>query len=238
VDQVTAILRRVRAGDVGATPTQRLCVLCVEAAGVTGAGLSVTTGQGQRSTIFATDPVSDRIEDLQVSLGEGPCVDAVGSGGPVLIADLREPAVAVRWPGFAEAAMTAGAQAAFALPLQVGAIQVGALDLYRDRPGELCGRELSAALAYAEAVTRLILDLESGALAGEMPTELTRRWGGESAVHQATGMIMVQIGGDIATAFARLRAHAYLVDRGVEDVARDIVARRLRFDRSEGDGVG
>jgi hypothetical protein len=197
----------------------------------------VTTEQGHRSTIFATDPVSDRIEDLQLSLGEGPCVDAVGSGGPVLISDLGDRAAAVRWPAFTRSAITAGARAAFALPLQFGAVQVGALDLYRDRPGELRDGELSAGLAYAEAATRLILDLESGALTGQMPSELTQRWGGESVVHQATGMIMVQLGGDIASAFTRLRAHAYRVDRGVEEVARDVVARRLRFDRPEGDGV-
>jgi hypothetical protein len=204
---------------------------------VTGAGLSVTTEEGLRSTIFATDPVSDRIEELQMSLGEGPCVDAVGSGGPVLISDLGDRSVAARWPAFSRSAITAGARATFALPLQVGAVQVGALDLYRDRPGELREGELSAALAYAEAATRLILDLESGALTGQMPSELSHRWDGQSAVHQATGMIMVQVGGDIASAFMRLRAHAYRVDRGVEEVARDVVARRLRFDRPECDGA-
>jgi hypothetical protein len=46
-------------------------------------------------------------------------------------------------------------------------------------------------------------------------------------------MVMVQIGGDLADAMARIRAYAYAENRRLVDVARDIVARRLTFDRDE-----
>jgi hypothetical protein len=52
-------------------------------------------------------------------------------------------------------------------------------------------------------------------------------------VHQATGMISVQLGVSLAEALLRLRAHAYGQDRPVADVAADVVGRRMRFDDSE-----
>ena len=48
---------------------------------------------------------------------------------------------------------------------------------------------------------------------------------------QAQGMVMVQIGGTISAAMARMRAYAYAEDCRIDDVARSIVARKLTFDQ-------
>jgi len=53
--------------------------------------------------------------------------------------------------------------------------------------------------------------------------------GDHAVVHQATGIVKVQLGVNIAEALVRLRAHAYAAGRSIEDVARDVVGRRLRF---------
>ncbi|MHB8246789.1 MAG: GAF and ANTAR domain-containing protein [Acidimicrobiales bacterium] len=75
-----------------------------------------------------------RILDLQFSTGKGPAINAHRSRRPVLEPELG---TATRWPAFAPEAVTAGATAVFALPLQVGAARFGALTFYRDRPGPL-----------------------------------------------------------------------------------------------------
>jgi AmiR/NasT family two-component response regulator len=49
-------------------------------------------------------------------------------------------------------------------------------------------------------------------------------------VHQATGLVLAQLGVSAEAAFARLRAYAYAEDRRLDDVARDVVERRLRFE--------
>ena len=97
------------------------------------------TAAGNGGVVCATDEVSARIEDLQFTLGEGVCVDAVQAGVPVLVGDLNDPGdiVTERWPTFMEGAARAGVRAVFAFPLRIGAITVGVLDLYRDRPGDL-----------------------------------------------------------------------------------------------------
>ncbi len=124
----------------------------------------MVTSTGNRGVVCATDDVSAQIEALQFSLGEGPCIDAVTSGVPVLIPDLTQPGdVAVeRWPAFMEAASGAGVQAVFALPLRIGVINVGAMDLYRVKAGDLEANQLSAALMAADAAAIALLQLGSG----------------------------------------------------------------------------
>jgi hypothetical protein len=156
-------------------------------------------------------------------------VDAC-TGGPVLVADLSTADCLTRWPVFAPAALYAGVRAVFALPLQVGGIRLGVLDLYRAQPGELDREQLADALVLADTACALLLDTEPR-------RERPRLNGGgpepagsaHPEVHQATGMITVQLGVSMAVALIRLRAYAYAHDRRLRDVAADVVARRLRF---------
>src|SRR5580658_2197825 len=114
----------------GAERSRHICQLCAQQLGVSGAGISMVTTTGNRGVVCATDEVSARIEDLQFTLGEGVCVEAVTSGAPVMVADLhgRGSAAAQRWPAFTEGVAAAGVRAVFALPLRVGMVSVGALD--------------------------------------------------------------------------------------------------------------
>jgi hypothetical protein len=215
-----------------ASQPRRICELCVDHLGITGAGISMVTSVGNRGVVCATDDVSARIEDLQFTLGEGPCIDAVGAGEAVLVPDLHEPddLVIERWPGFLEGALKAGVRAVFALPLRIGAIGVGAIDFYRDSPGDLDRGQLASALTAADAAAVALLRLDSGSpLAEEFTGDPGSRSSYRLEVHQATGMISVQAGVSIDTAFLLLRARAFAAERPIADVARDVVERRLRF---------
>jgi hypothetical protein len=214
----------------GAERSRHICQLCSQLLGVTGAGISMVTATGNRGVVCATDEVSARIEDLQFTLGEGVCVEAVTSGAPVMVADLHGPgsAAAERWPAFMEGVAAAGVRAIFALPLRIGAVSVGALDLYRDVPGALTTGQLSAALAAADAAAVALLQLDTG-LASSFADSSEGRAAYQMQVHQASGMVMIQAGVTVEEAFLLLRAHAFAVGRPVADVARDVVERRLRL---------
>jgi ANTAR domain-containing protein/GAF domain-containing protein len=209
-----------------------LCAAVVAAVRVDGAGVTVMVGPTVRDTVYATDRVAGELEEWQLTFGQGPCVDAFSDGGLVLAGDLRAADCLARWPVFTPAALDSGARAVFALPLQVGAIRVGVLDLYRTRPGPLSTHELADALAFADTAGMLLLDTA----AGTQPDTAELAWqrddptAHQAQVHQATGMILVQLGVGAEAAFARLRAYAYAHDRRLGDVARDVVQRRLRFD--------
>jgi hypothetical protein len=201
-----------------------VCAAAVTTVDASGAGVTVVVSPTVRDTAHATDAVAGEIEEWQLTLGQGPCVDALAAGGPVLVPDLGEAQWAARWPAFAPAALRSGARAVFALPIQVGVIRLGVLDLYRTRPGSLSRPELADALLFADAAGTLLLDVTGpdAAAAGDPTVHNVQ-------VHQATGMITVQLGVAVDVAFARLRAHAYAHDRRIGDVAREVVERRLRF---------
>jgi len=208
----------------------RICELCVDALAVTGAGIAMVTADGHRGVVCATDDGSATIEDLQLTLGEGPCVDAAMTGSPVLLGDFgRSTDVALeRWPAFMEGAATAGAEAVFAFPLRVGAINVGVLDLYRDQSGELSAEDLAAALmaADAAALALLYLDVDGGDAFADNDDA---RASYQMQVHQATGMVMAETSVTIEHAFLMLRARAFADGRSLPDLATDVVARRVRF---------
>jgi hypothetical protein len=213
---------------------RRICTLCVETLDVTGAGISMMTAAGNRGVVYATDDVSARIEDLQFTLGEGPAFDAVRSGAPVLVPDLAGPddAVAGRWPAFTEGAAAAGVRAVFAFPLRIGVMGVGALDLYRDAGGDLDGDHVTAASMAADVAALALLDLDLGRddpFADDPDARSTY----QLQVHQATGMLQVQLGVTTEEAFAMLRARAFAAEQPLVAVATDVVERRLRFSKEE-----
>ena len=217
---------RVSAGDA--------CAAAVAAVEVSGAWLIVARGAEAGHLMRVTDEVSELLAELQLTLGEGPGRDAAASGGPVLASDLDEVEAVRRWPAFAPAACQAGAAAIFAFPLQVGAIRAGVMGLYRERPGSLSAFQLGDALVFADTATLLLLDAQdqtAGEAAagsgpgGQHPDLALHR----AEIDQATGMLTEQLGVGIVEAFIRLRAYAYAYDRGLSDLARDIVARRLRL---------
>ncbi|MFC4999445.1 GAF and ANTAR domain-containing protein [Dactylosporangium cerinum] len=214
-------------GVVGAL--QRLCKAAVGALSASGAGVSVMVEGGGRGVAAASDPASERIEELQFVLGEGPCIDAFASRRPVLVPDLTDGG-AHRWPAYTSAAHDGGVRAVFAFPLQVGAARLGVLDVFRTRAGLLSSVELRQAFAFADLAVRTLLDGQDDAIEGAAADGLDEAIGHSAELFQAQGMVMVQLGVSLAEALVRIRAYTYAENRRLNDVAGDIVSRRLRFD--------
>ncbi len=214
--------------------TERLCAVCADVTGTTGAGLLLMSGDVQRGSVCATDRVSVVIEELQYELGEGPGIDAYHQDRPVLEPDLAHP-TAHRWPAFSGPAIEAGVRAVFGFPLQVGAVRLGALYLYGDRPGQLSDEQYADALVMADVAAQAILLLQANAPPGKLAVELEAGADFQYVVHQASGMVSAQLEVSVGQALIRLRAHAFGNDRPLREVAQDVVARRLRFDASSGE---
>lgn len=215
----------------GATELQaaRLAQVCVAVTGVTGAGLMLMSGNAPRGSVATTDEVSTLIEDLQFALGEGPCVDAYNLDRPVLEPDLAHPAEP-RWMAFGPAAMQAGVRAIFGFPLQIGAVRLGALNLYCDQPHHLSAEEHADALVMADLAAQALLIMQAKAPPGVLAAELEAGSNFQYVVHQAAGMAAAQLEVGVGQALIRLRGHAFGHGRPLAEVARDVVARRLRFE--------
>jgi hypothetical protein len=196
--------------------------LCARTVPVSGVGLALMTDDGPAGTVAATDGTALQLEELQFSLGEGPCVDASRTGRPVLQPDLARTAPA-RWPAFAAGAEAAGLTAVFAFPLRVGGIRVGVLDLYRTTVGVLSAEELVDALSFADAATALLLHLPGRAAGWDLPAASLTMFDDRAEVHQATGIVSVQAAVSLQEALLLLRARAFADQRLIGELALDVL---------------
>ena len=226
-DRLLRILHKLRPGDAqhGAA---RLCEVSADVVAMTGAGVMLMSGDTPRGSVCSSNEVSSLIEDLQYTLGEGPCVDAYRQDTVVAEPDLADP-VTRRWPVFSAAAVQAGARAVFGFPLRVGTVRLGALNLYRDCPGPLSGDQHADALVVADVAARWVLEAQAGAPPDTVAGELEMGADFHFVVHNAAGMVSVQAGISVTEALIRLRAFAFSHDRLLAEVAGDVVARRLRL---------
>jgi len=206
----------------------RLCAVCPQIVGVTGAGVMLMSGDVPRGSLCATNEVSQLIEELQFTLGEGPCVDAYRQDRVVAEPDLTDPATR-RWFAFTPPALEAGVRAVFGFPLRVGTVRLGALNLYREWSGPLSDDQHADALVMADVAARWVLETQAGAPPGAVASELEAGADFHFAVHNAAGMVSVQAGISVAEALILLRAFAFSHDRLLADVAQDVIDRKLRM---------
>lgn len=220
------------------SPPVGLCDACVEVLIVSGAGITVMGG-GQSGQLCVSSQRIAALEDLQFTMGVGPCQDAFQTGQPVHAPSLGARAVS-RWPAFVTLARDAGIGSVFAYPLASNGAKIGVMTLYQDLEGELGPRRHEDSIAMASVLTETVLSLQDAAPDGVLADGLQEVVEYRAQVHQASGMVSIQLKVPVAEALVRIRAHAFAHDRPVGVVAADIVARRLRLedDRQQpGEGV-
>jgi hypothetical protein len=210
-------------------PNHSLCVASAAAVGVAGAGVILMSGGRALGSVCVSDPMTEAVEELQYTLGEGPCVDAFHAKAPVLVPDLADPEC-TRWSGFREGAQAAGVRAVFGFPLLIGTVCFGALNLYHDRAGALSDEQYADALAVAHVASRTVLGWQSVAGPGSLAWQLEQVPAHRAVVHQATGMVSVQAAVSVGDAVVMLRAYAFAEDRPISAVAADVVVGGLRLD--------
>lgn len=211
----------------GRSAPYQLAHACVAALPVDRAAIAIHVDGAGLEVLCATDPVAEHVEWVQITLGEGPGVDAVAAGGPMTVTDMADPDGL--WPTFAAEAVEFGVRALYALPLQLGAIRVGVLDLYRDEAAELGSKDFADALAVSEVVTAVLLAAGGDGRLGESLGPWWDQPLSTKEIHQATGMLVSQLDVSARDAYVRMQAYAYAHHRLLDDVAHAVVDRRLRF---------
>ena len=190
------------------------------------AGVSITIGAAtaNRVTLAVTDQVSTELEQLQDVLQQGPCWDAELTGAPQMT-DLTV-ADDDRWPQFCPAARSAvGPRRVFGLPMRLQEQTVGVISVHQPTETQELAGGLETALFLADSIAAaLLFDPQRDA-----PGKPAGPWSNRATVHQATGMVLAQLRISADDALAILRAHAYADDTTLEDIAEQVLARRLNF---------
>ena len=206
---------------------QCVCAAAAQDLAASGTAISMMTTDGKNAVGAASDATSERLDELQFMLGEGPSQEAFDTRRPVLITDITT--VMTRWPIYAPALHDDHVEAVFAFPLQIGAVRLGVLAVFRDHTGALTSGQLVDALAFADVAINAVLDQHEQADAPDGSTGLDEAVNDRAGLFQAQGVVMVQLGVGIRESAARIRAHAYAHDRRLGDVARDVVTHELIF---------
>ena len=128
-------------------------ILPIEAAGV-----SLISPSTHPRFVAGSDESAVRYEHLQTALGEGPCIAAFETDGPISIPDLADDE---RFPRFTRNALDEGLMAVFTFPLRHGDHCLGALDLYRTTAGPLDDHEMTAAQTLADVTTAYLLNAQA-----------------------------------------------------------------------------
>ena len=219
----------------------RLCRACVDLLEVDGASITLLHDGASRGTFGSSGALSRRLDELQFTFGEGPCLDAVEQGRPVLVAELAGSS-GQRWPAFTQSVLESGVAAVFALPVALASSNIGALDLFRLRSGPLSPAAMSGALLAARLAAVPLLDLVTEVVA--QPPGTSDGWdqlaGLERVeVYQATGMIIDLLDLGPLDALARIRAHAYAHGMTASETSWAILGRTLILtdDRDPGTGT-
>lgn len=239
---VPASERRMTVGDELFSGVGRICDTAVRLTGVDGAAAAVLSGSGGiRELVYASDALAQQIDEMQFTLGEGPCLDAYRNDGPELCAYLDTATFFRRWPAFTAELGVLGVGAVFAYPIPGPLHPMGTLELYRRNGGALAEREQETTRRCAAALQRTLesnwwsqvgssaeqslleqvaIDLEADSAADPLS---------RTHVHVAAGMVAVQLSISISDALGRLRAHAYAHQQSVVAVAAEVMTRRLAF---------
>ena len=230
--RLVTILELLATREGGQSETLRLCQMSTELTATSGASIMFLADDLVRASLAATDGIAARLDDLQFTLGEGPAIDAHVDGRVVVVTDLADPAT-VRWVAFTPPAVESGAKAVFSFPVRIGAVRLGALTLHRTAPGPLSVPQHRDGLLLADIVARSILAMQADAPPGLVAAELESGTNFHLVVHQAAGMVSVQLDVGVTEALVRIRSAAFRSGRSIDDLARDIVGRRLRLSDPE-----
>jgi hypothetical protein len=221
-------------GRRGGEAADRLCEACVALFDIDAAAISLVFDGANSGTLGSSSALARTYDELQFTLGEGPCLESVANRTPVLIADLAAPDDP-RWPIYGPAMLSHHIRGVFAVPVLVAGEHIGALDFFRAQPGDLEGEYFAGAIAAAEIAGVPMLDLLDADLMAAANDPSSNAWAelhdlSRAEVSQATGMLVAQLGVEPAEALVRLRAHAYATGRSSTDVARDILERHLKLE--------
>ncbi|MCQ4207834.1 ANTAR domain-containing protein [Streptomyces longispororuber] len=195
--------------------------------GLRSAGVTVLSETGQVDYLTASDETCRRLEEDQLELGEGPCLDSTRSGKilPPVLLRAAHPSHDL-WPRFTARALRAGITSVAAVPLRTPHHPLGAVNLMSG--GRVPTREdLSLAQSLADAAGICLHHrqtvLTKNEIIGQLQTALTSR----IVIEQAKGMIAARQGIGMEEAFNRLRGHARSRQQKLTELATHVVQGAL-----------
>jgi GAF domain-containing protein len=194
---------------------------CVSVLDVSATGVMLASPAGSLELAASSSEAMRLLELFELQEQEGPCLDAFRTGNLVEHENLE--AGTGRWPRFAAAALEAGFQSAFALPLRLREVTLGALNLLSVTRTPMGQADLIVARAFADLATLSIVQHRASVEAQRLNEQLSAALTSRVVIEQAKGVLSERGGIDLAEAFSRLRTYARNNNRRLTQVAQDAI---------------
>ena len=212
----------------------KLCVVAAQITHMDGAGVAIIT-QGNDVLEFCSSNLrASRLLDLEVLLGQGPCLASWAAERAIFQPDLCQE-VDSNLGAYAPMALSEKVRSIFAFPVQIGAVALGALFLFSQRPGELSDQQISDGYLCASMAARAVLALQSGASDSLLSSELEQFATFDFIIQQAAGKVAVQGSMSVHEALVLIRAHGFSLGIRSSQLARSIVDGNVEFNSSVGE---
>jgi GAF domain-containing protein len=206
----------------------RLVRSCVDLLNITAAGLLLDDQKGNLAVIASSTEETRLLEIFQLQNNEGPCLECVRTGKPVISANLE--AESTRWPLFVPAAMTAGFRSVVAVPLRLREQVIGGLNMFRDTTTLMSQDDQRLAQAFADVATIGILQRRSTHRSSMVAEQLQHALNSRVVIEQAKGVLAERKNVNMDAAFDALRHHARSHNLKLTDVAHAVVRGELEPD--------
>jgi GAF domain-containing protein len=207
----------------------RVAELAVQAIpGADGAGLTLLE-EGRSDTIVATAPFVRDVDDIQYSLGQGPCVSAAAEARTVRSGSLGGDG---RWPQFGSKVARLGVHSAVSLPLVTEDGVVGAMNVYAHAKHTFDDRAAELGELYAVPAAIAVQNAQVLAQAQRLTERLRAALESREVVDRAVGILMSRSGASGEEALDRLRRLSQHEHRKLHQVADQVIDEAVRRART------
>jgi transcriptional regulator with GAF, ATPase, and Fis domain len=224
-EALASSLRRLAAlGEPGTSVKEALrhvTEACKDLFGVAGSGIMLADEQNVPRYVAASDGPGRMLEVVESATGQGPCTEAFINNTVVASTDVT---AEERWPDLANAIRPYGVRAVLGLPVRLGAVTVGTLDVYYDRPHVWGDDECQALGRYRDVIESTLAAAVAAHNAGELAAQLQYALDYRVIIERGVGYLMARDQVDSITAFARLRRAARDTQSKIGDVAQQLVS--------------
>lgn len=188
--------------------------------GAAGAGVTLVSPKGHRTTAAATDRLVEQADALQYELNEGPCLAAAASRSVVRVDDMGSES---RWPRWTAGAVALGWQAALSAPMAVADTSLGAIKVYATQAGVFSEHSERLLGLFADQAAILLANMQSHESAQRMSDNLRSALRRRDVIGQAKGIIMASRHTDEDTAFGLLADASQAENKKLHEVAEALV---------------
>ncbi|MGN6793265.1 MAG: GAF and ANTAR domain-containing protein [Streptosporangiaceae bacterium] len=193
----------------------------VQLLGASAAGVMLADPRGQLRLVAASSEAVRVLEIFQLEGHEGPCMETIRTGQPIVVPDLNN--TQQRWPRFTPAALRAGFAAVHALPMRLREQVLGGLNLFRDQPGAFDPADMRIGQALADTATIGLLHERNFRRSEIVGEQLQAALSSRIVIEQAKGKLAERLGLDMDTAFSTLRSYARDRNMRLSDLARALI---------------